>query len=317
MKVVSAIKRVPEDWKQRFQNRFEDIEFQFCHGIEEAEEPLKQADVFVTYGEDLTPERIQTAENLKWIMVLSAGMDKMPFEKIEEKGILVTNVRGIHAQPMAEYAISMLLQVSRQAKTLIEQEKNHEWSRQPVMTEISGQTMILLGTGAISQEVARLAKAFRMKTIGVSKSGNPKEFFDETYLVDDLSEVIGEVGFIVAALPSTEETRYLLKREHFEKMSDKAIFLNMGRGDLVSSDVILEAVRDGLIAHAVLDVFETEPLPEKHPLWDEERVTVTPHVSGISPQYMGRGLEIFEENLNVWMSGQGEYRNKINLKRGY
>ncbi|MBH0231097.1 D-2-hydroxyacid dehydrogenase [Halobacillus yeomjeoni] len=317
MKIVSAIKRVPEEIQNRLKDRFPETEFLFCHGIDEAEAHLPEAEVFVTYGEDLTPDRIEKAVQLKWIMVLSAGMDKMPFAEIDERGVVVTNVRGIHAKPMAEYALSMFLQVSRQAKTLIEQENQHQWNRRPTMNEISGNTMVFLGTGAIAQETARLAKAFHMKTIGFSKTGKDKPHFDETYTQDRLDEFLPYGDFVTAVLPSTVETKYILNIDHFKAMPDHAIFLNMGRGDLVSSEVLLEAVRHPHIHHAVLDVFEQEPLPEDHPFWDEERVTVTPHISGISPHYVPRGFEVFEENLELYLNGNGEMKNIIDLKRGY
>ncbi|MFQ3546261.1 D-2-hydroxyacid dehydrogenase [Halobacillus rhizosphaerae] len=316
MKVVSAIKRVPESIRNHFEQKYSQTEFIFCHGIEEAETYLSEADVFVTYGEDLNKERIQKAEHLKWIMVLSAGMDRMPFEEIEERGITVTNVRGIHARPMAEYAISMLLQVSRQAKTLIAQETKHQWDRTPVLNEINNRTMVLLGTGAIAQETARLAKAFHMKTIGVSKSGNAKPHLDETYTVEELKDVLPEADFVVAVLPSTEETRYLMNKSHFQMMKESSLFLNMGRGDLVSSTDLLEAIRNKEIAHAVLDVFEEEPLPQEHPFWEEENVTVTPHHSGISPHYVPRAFEVFDENLERYLK-QEELVNLIDPKRGY
>lgn len=317
MKVVSAIKRVPDDIQMRLQTRFPDAAFVFCHGMGEAKYYLDEADVFITYGEDLDAEKIKIAKKLKWIMVLSAGMDRMPFGEISKRDILVTNVRGIHAQPMAEYAISMLLQVSRKAKTLLAQEQKEEWSRRPVMNEISGKTMVLLGTGAIPQEVARLAKAFHMKTIGISKSGRSRPNFDKVYPVSQIGIVLPVADFIVAALPSTPDTKNMLTAAHFKGMPKHSIFLNMGRGDLVSSEIILDAVRGGEIAHAVLDVFEEEPLPEGHPLWKEEKVTITPHISGISPQYVPRGFALFEKNMDVFISGEGTLRNIIDPKRGY
>lgn len=317
MKVVSAIKRVPEDIQVRLQTKFSDATFVFCHGMEEAEYYLEEADVFITYGEDLDAEKIKTARKLKWIMVLSAGMDRMPFEEILKRDILVTNVRGIHAQPMAEYAISMLLQVSRKAKTILAQEQKEEWNRRPVMNEISGRTMVLLGTGAIPQEVARLAKAFQMKTIGISKSGRIRPNFDEVYSVQQIDSVLPDADFIVAALPSTSDTKHMLTADHFKRMPKHSIFLNMGRGDLVSSEIILDAVRGGEIDHAVLDVFEEEPLPAGHPFWKEEKVTITPHMSGISPRYIPRGFALFEENMGVFLSGEGTLQNIIDPKRGY
>ncbi|WP_226585166.1 D-2-hydroxyacid dehydrogenase [Halobacillus litoralis] len=317
MKIVSAIKRVPDDIQIRLRTRFDEAEFIFCHGMGEARHYLSSADVFITYGEDLDAEKLQAAKKLKWIMVLSAGMDRMPFEKINERGILVTNVRGIHAQPMAEYAISMLLQVSRKEKKLMEQEQKQEWNRKLVMNEISGKTMVLLGTGAIAQEVARLAKAFKMKTLGLSRSGRSKEYFDQVFPVSQVDLVLQTADFVVSVLPSTSETKHMLKAEHFTIMPSDCVFLNMGRGDLVSSEVILEAVQNRQISHAVLDVFEEEPLPEDHPFWSEEKVTVTPHISGISPEYVPRGFQLFEENLEVFLSGAGELRNIIDPKRGY
>ncbi|MFD1020588.1 D-2-hydroxyacid dehydrogenase [Thalassobacillus hwangdonensis] len=318
MLVLSAIKNVKEDIKENLLDKFgEDAEFKFCHGIDEAKDFLPEAEVFITYGEDLDDAFVKSAKKLKWIMVLSAGMDMMPFEQIDKQGILVTNSRGIHAGPMAEYAISMLLQVARQTKALIEHEEKHLWDRRVKMTEISGSTLVVVGTGAIGQEVARLAKAFKIKTIGLSKTGKMKPHFDETFPVDQLYDILPRADRVVAVLPSTPETEYLLKAEAFEQMLDDAVFLNMGRGDLVATEVILEAVRSGQIAHAVLDVFEQEPLPETSPLWDEPSITVTPHLSGISPQYMYRGFELFEKNMAVYLSGKEDFINKIDTKRGY
>ncbi len=317
MKVVSVIKRVPEEIKNRLRNNFEQVEFHFCHGMEEGRPLLAEADVLITYGEDVTPEVIGEAVKLKWIMVLSAGMDKLPFEEIEKRNIVVTNVRGIHGKPMAEYALSMILQVYRQAKDLIESEHDREWNRSVTIREINGQTMVLLGMGSIAQETARIAQAFQIKTIGVSKSGKTKDYFDEALPVDRLEEALPQADLVVAVLPSTHETEHLLKEDHFELMPDHAVFLNMGRGDLVASDVILEAVRNGQISHAVLDVFEEEPLPEDHPFWEEKNITITPHSSGKSPQYIPRGFDLFEQNLELFLNQDWDMKNLIDPKRGY
>ncbi|MFC7320257.1 D-2-hydroxyacid dehydrogenase [Halobacillus campisalis] len=316
MIVLSAIKRVPESIKKHIQHTFKEADFLWCHGIEEAEQHLNKAEIFITYGEDLNDALIDKAKHLKWIMVLSAGMDRMPFEAIGERDILVTNVRGIHAQPMAEYALSMILQVARNAKVLYQREKEHAWDRSVPMAELSGSNMVLLGTGAIAQETARLAKAFNMKTIGVSRSGKSKSYFDETCTVEEMHTVLPEADYVVAALPSTPETSYLLTKDHFALMPARSVFLNMGRGDLVESSVILEAVQQEEISHAVLDVFEQEPLPKDHPFWKEEKVTITSHLSGISPQYVPRAFEVFERNMNAYLNN-GEMENIIDTKRGY
>lgn len=283
----------------------------------EATKQLAQTDILVTYGEDLSDGLIDQAKKLKWIMVISAGMDRMPLAAIEKRGILVTNARGIHQVPMAEFAISSILQVSRQTKQLYDNEKNHNWDRAVRMQEITGKKMLIAGTGAIGQEVARLAKAFNMKTYGVSRSGRTVEFFDKNVTADEMKMLLPEADFVVSVLPSTSETENFFTEGHFKLLPNHAIFLNMGRGNAVTGAVLLKAIQNGEIAHAILDVFEEEPLPSDHPFWDMEKVSVTPHLSGISPHYLTRALEIFEQNLRTYIKKGTDFKNKIDITRGY
>lgn len=302
----------------RLLENFPEQKFIFCEDMVEAEAYLPDAEVLATFGEDLTPELVERAAHLKWIMVLSAGMDRMPFAEIRERGILVTNSRGIHKIPMAEYAISMLLQVYRQEKFLMKQEAEQAWGKPYInIGEISGKTLLIAGTGAIGQEVARLAKAFRMKTYGVSRSGRPAANFDETYTTDKMEDLLPEADFVVSVLPSTEETKGLFTYKCFQQLPDHAVFLNMGRGDLVHSEDILKAVREQEVAHVVLDVAEKEPLPADHPMWQEEKITITPHVSGVSRHYLPRALEIFEKNLYTFFNSGNEYVNEVDVTQGY
>ncbi|WP_053217143.1 D-2-hydroxyacid dehydrogenase [Virgibacillus senegalensis] len=318
MNIVSSAE-IPQDMQNHFTATYPSHQFRFCNEMEEAKQYIGSADILLTYGEDLTDELIDQAASLKWIMVLSAGIDEMPFQAIKKKGIIVTNSRGIHKIPMAEYAIGMLLQVCRNTELFIDSQRSHQWARgeRAGLREISNKTMVIVGAGAIGQEVARLAKAFRMKTIGVSHSGTERSYFDEMYKPKDLTSILSTADFVVSVLPSTKETRGFFREEHFDKMRPSAIFLNMGRGDAVASETIIHALDRGKIAHAILDVFEQEPLPADHPFWDHEKVTMTPHVSGASPEYLPRAMDIFEENLEKYESGETVLVNTINLDRGY
>lgn len=316
MVIVSSAK-LSTKHKVKLKENYPDLTFIFCDNIEQAKQHFNEAEVILTYGEDLTGDLISQAARLKWIMVLSAGVDKMPFKAIHERGIFVTNAKGIHKTPMAEYAIFMLLQVYRQGKELVNKEAAHEWGRSVRMQEITGKTMAIVGTGAIGQEVARLAKAFQMKTYGISRSGRSVDFFDENFTNEELTHVLPEADFVISVLPSTPETINFFSFEHFQMMPNHAVFLNMGRGDAVSGDTVLKAVREEEIAHAVLDVYETEPLPSNHPFWEKENVTVTPHLSGVSPAYLSRALNIFEKNLQTYLENRNDYMNKIDVTRGY
>lgn len=317
MKVLFTISNVTEKQEQHLVNRFDNCEFTFLKNKENLGDYVKEAEVLVTYGSDLTEDLISRADRLKWIQVLAAGVDDLPFDVIREKGIIVTNARGIHKVPMSEYAISMLLHVYRNEEQFVKDQAEANWNRKYSVREISGKTIVILGTGAIGQELARLAKAFHMKTIGLSRSGNRTEYFDENYSISHLNSVLSKGDFIVSILPSTGETRHLLTEDHFKLMKDEAIFLNMGRGDLVSTEVLLSASKEGEVSHLILDVFEEEPLPKDSPLWKRENITITPHISGVSSRYLERALGIFKENMHLYHKQQEELINKINLERGY
>lgn len=306
-----------EEMQNELREMFPDETFSFYKGMENAKEHLGKSEILLTYGEDLTPELIEQAHQLKWIMVVSAGMEKMPFDAIDKRGILVTNARGIHKIPMAEYTISMMLQTYRQAKVLTEQEKSCVWNRKVNMQEIHGKTILIIGAGAIGGEIARLAKAFSMKTIGINRSGKAVEYVDKIVTLTKLDEVLPEADFVVNVLPSTKETTHILTENHFELMKETAVFINIGRGNVVSEQILIDALKQKKIAHAVLDVFETEPLPSDHIFWKLENVTVTPHLSGISKLYLPRAMEIFKENLKRYKQGETLFINQIDVKRGY
>ncbi|NHM33293.1 D-2-hydroxyacid dehydrogenase [Neobacillus terrae] len=316
MKIVASF--VPsEEIQKDFKDEFPNIEIEYYKGIKNAEKAFTDAEVFLTYGEDLTPEYIELAKNLKWIMVLSAGLERMPFAACADKGILVTNASGIHKIPMAEFTLGTMLEHVKQRKQLRENEISKKWDRKVPMAELSGKTIMVLGIGAIGGEIARLAQAFGMKVIGFNRSGHANEFADITVKLDKLEEHLSEPDFIVSVLPSTSETKYLLNEDHFRLMKKSAVFINIGRGDLVKEEVLLKALEEELISHAYLDVFENEPLKPEHPFWEMNNVTVTPHLSSITKKYQPRGFEIFKHNLHTYINNGNDFINVIDLERGY
>lgn len=315
MVVLFSIK-MNQQHQQHLRESFPKETFIFKENMDEAMNDIVRADVLVGFGGQITESIIEQADQLKWIMIMAAGVDQLPKDIIRKKNIRVTNARGIHKTPMAEYAISMLLQVSRNERQQIENQTAHKWK--PVrVDEMNEKTLLIAGTGAIGSEVARLAKAFNMKTIGVSRSGKRKEYFDETVTNQEVMPKLNKADFIVSVLPSTSETKHFFTYDHFKQMQNHAVFLNMGRGDVLEIDELVQAIRDKEVGHAVLDVFETEPLPEEHFLWDEPNVTITPHMSGLSPYYIKRALAIFEHNLEQFKKQQSDLMNEINILRGY
>ncbi|WP_409297069.1 D-2-hydroxyacid dehydrogenase [Peribacillus sp. SCS-26] len=307
----------PDDLQQQLINSYPDITFRFQKSITADDPYLPEAKILVTYGEDLEDVHIQNAKRLEWVMVMSAGLERMPFKALLKKDIQVTNARGIHKIPMAEYTLGRILEVEKKMRELRELEKKHIWDRNHQFGELYGKTMVVIGAGAIGREVARLAKAFGMSVAGINRDGRPAEHFDRTAGMQKLMDEIPSGDYIVSVLPSTEETKHFLTEQHFNAMKESAIFINIGRGDAVEEKVLLGALRNGSIRHAVLDVFHEEPLPAEHPYWEMDTVTISPHISSISQNYLPRCFEIFEYNLQRFLKGKKDFKNEIDLERGY
>lgn len=304
------------DLKESLTADFQDVQFVFEKRV--STEHLVDCDILVTYGEDLTDEHIAAAQKLEWIFVASAGVEKMPAQAIADRGIYVSNVRGIHKKPMAESILAHILAIKRNLPAIYKKQKERAWGRHKIkFSELNGSTALILGPGAIGQEIGRILQAFEVHTIGCNTSGEAVSYMNETVRMAELESVLGEADIIISMLPSTEKTRGLITAEHFKLMKESAIFMNFGRGDLVSNEVIIEAVENDEIGYVVLDVFEEEPLAEDSPLWGFENVIVSPHVSSHSSRYLERSFDIFKPSLREWMKGERRLQNEVDLLRGY
>ena len=304
-----------ENLKMQMQSEFPEVKFTFS-SIKDVV-ALQKAEIIVTYGEDISEETLDQSPKLKWFMVASAGLEKMPLSEIRKRGIFMTNVRGIHKIPMAESVMAHLLALKRAIPWIYSQQHKQEWNRRSGSSELFGSTAIVLGPGAIGSEIGRLLQAFGVTTIGCNRSGNIAPYMDEMIIFDQLNATLPKADVLISVLPSTKDTRGLLTYEHFVIMKENTIFMNFGRGDLVKEEDIQKAMEERQIAYAVMDVFENEPLNENNPLWNLEGVIVSPHVSSHSSEYVPRSLEIFTHNLHEWLREGKDFQNIINLEKGY
>ncbi|MEL3962374.1 D-2-hydroxyacid dehydrogenase [Lysinibacillus endophyticus] len=304
------------DLQQQLLDQFPQVTFVFHNEIDN--NVLAQADVIVTYGEDLTEDHIEIAQNLKWIFVASAGVEMMPHEKIAEREILVSNVRGIHKKPMAESVLAHILSLKRSLPYIYQNQKNRIWNKRGGNpSELNGSTAFIIGPGAIGAELGRILQAFQVNTIGFNRSGQSAPYMNETYQITELKNHLPKADIVISILPSTKETKHLFQYEHFQLMKDSAIFMNFGRGDLVETDLLIRVLEEKLIGHAVLDVFEEEPLPSNSKLWDLNNITISPHCSSHSTRYLERSFEIFVPSLEKWLKGETDLENKMDILRGY
>ncbi len=247
---------------------------------------------------------------LRWVHATSAGAGEqvrqagLPAEALER--VAITTSSGVHAVPLAEYAIFGLLAVAKDLPKLLEDQRAKAWPevRQP-FRELSGQTLFLVGLGEIGREVARLGKALGMRTVGFRRTqGPPPEWVDEVHGPQRLAELAVRADAMVVSLPMTDQTAGLIDRATIERLPAGCIFVNVGRGGVVDEPALVDALRDRRIAGAVLDVFATEPLPDDSPLWTLPNVLVTPHAAALSARENERIAELFVDNLRRYLDGQ-------------
>jgi phosphoglycerate dehydrogenase-like enzyme len=248
-------------------------------------------------------------EGLRWLHTFSAGVDSPAFQVIIDRGGMLTNSSGASAPSIAQYVIAMMLYRTKRIDEWHDQQRRREWM-QLSPGELTGQTVGIIGTGAIGGEVARLAKAFRMRTVGMRRSENRTPHIDEQVTPRRLPQLLKQSDFVVLACPLTRETEGLIGERELRAMKPTATLINVARGRVVDEAALIRALDERCIAAACLDVFTVEPLPETSPLWDMPNVIVTPHNSGPSPLNMGRAMAIFLDNLDRFAHGR-KMRNLV------
>ncbi|MFL6217803.1 MAG: D-2-hydroxyacid dehydrogenase [Actinomycetes bacterium] len=247
---------------------------------------------------------------LRWIHATSAGAGEqvrkaaLPAEAL--KRVAITTSSGVHAVPLAEYAILGLLAVAKELPRFVEEQRAKAWPevRRP-LRELDGQTLFLVGLGDIGRETARLGKALGMRTVGFRRTqGPPPEWVDEVHGPERLAELAGRADAMVVSLPLTDQTAGLIDRATIDHLPASCIFVNVGRGGVVDEPALIDALRERRIAGAVLDVFATEPLPEDSPLWTLPNVLVTPHAAALSARENERIVQLFVDNLRRYLDGR-------------
>jgi phosphoglycerate dehydrogenase-like enzyme len=260
----------------------------------------------------------EAAPRLKWIQLTSAGADRLLNSGFVEQGITVTTVSGLHAIPIGEFIIGAMLQWAKGAPRTMRAQLKHEWTRF-APTELHGKTVGIVGIGHIGAEAARLAKAFGCRVLATKRSATARSstpYADEILPASELPRLLAESDYVVLCVPLTTDTRGLIGERELRMMKPTACLINIARGPVIVEEALIEALRQGWIAGAALDVFEKEPLPADSPLWDFENVILTPHISGGTENYNRRATEIFARNLGHYLSGE-PLENVVDPARGY
>ena len=282
---------------------------------------LPDTDIFV--GFSLRAEQFGHARKLKWLHSTAAGVGQLMYPELRRSGIEVTNASGVHTIPMAEHILGLLVAMARRFPDCFRYQQLAHWAQQELWNapvrprELHGQTLLLIGFGAIGRAVAKIAHPLGMRVWAVTRSGEGDGALAEKIVpVTMLHEVLSEADFVILAAPETPETRRMIGAPELARMKPSAYFMNVSRGALVDEPSLIAALERREIAGAALDVASQEPLPPESPLWKLENVFITPHMSAVSEHLWTRQTDLLLTNLERWFSG-GELLNRVDLERGY
>ena len=294
-----------QEFKSYLTSDFPAVTFLAVKEEDEVGDFIEKADILVTLR--ISDSLLGRAKNLKWIHCTITGTDyieTLPSFKAQ-KEIILTSSRGIHGPQMSEMAVMLMIAMNRQFPRFIRNQDRRVWERWPTKLLYRKKAGIL-GVGVIGESIAEKCKAFEMTVLGIDPFPRKTDAVDKFYNLDELHYVMSEVDYFISVAPSTPENRKMLNAEAFSRMKPTAFFINIGRGEVVDEDALLQALKDRKIAGAALDTFWQEPLPPEHPFWGMDNVIITPHVGGVSDIYVQQAVKILHENLKRFLKGDRE-----------
>ena len=261
-------------------------------------------------------ENWDAASSVKWVHVSAAGVSQLMFDELVASDITYTNSRGVLSRAIAEFALGFVLDVAKDAQGSFRLQQQKRWQHRTTR-KIQGQSALVVGTGSIGREIARLFRAVGMEVDGAGRTGRSGDAdFGLIYSSRELVKIVRYYDYVVLAAPLTQETRGLVDARVLEAMKPTAALINVGRGQLVETDALIDALESGSIAAAALDVVDPEPLPEGHALWGMENVIITPHMCGDTVDYLDDLGKLFVANLERYCNGE-PLENIVDKSLGY
>jgi phosphoglycerate dehydrogenase-like enzyme len=263
---------------------------------------IGSADILLTFGAHMADHVLEKGKKLRWIQALGTGVDGIVDRPPFRKGVLVSNMHGLHGDSVPEAAIMLMLALARDLPRALRQRNARKWERYPSQL-LKGKTVGIFGVGAIARSLAPKCRSFGMTVVGITSAPRAMEGFDRMVHRDDLESAVRELDFLVLLTPYTPETHGIVGAKMLAAMKPSAFLVNLARGGIVDEDALVGALREKRLAGAALDVFAAEPLPEDHPLWSMDNVIVTPHLGGFHDQYAEEALPTVVENFRKFLAG--------------
>lgn len=283
-------------------------------------ESVPEAEVILNGIPDghLLREILPHAARLRWIHSLSDGVEKILFPELVANPAILTNARGVFKRSLAEFVIGAVLYFAKDFRRIVRCQQAGVW--QPFeMEEAHGKVMGIVGYGETGLACAERAHVLGMKILGLRR--RPELSRDDPYVEkvfgpDELPRLLGQSDYVVLAAPATPQTRRLIGKAEFAVMKASAVFINVGRGSSVDEPAMIEALEQGRLRGAALDVYATEPLPAGHPFYRMENVLLSPHCADHTPGFNERDVELFMQNMQKFLNGEALW-NVVDKEAGY
>jgi phosphoglycerate dehydrogenase-like enzyme len=296
----------------------ESASFRFAADAQELEGAIGGANVLFVW--DFRSTELRDAwhrvDKLQWVHVAGAGVDAVLFPDMVESRVTLTNSRGVFDRSIAEYVLGLMLVFAKELHQTLGLQQQKKWVHRETEM-LAGRKLLVVGAGSIGRTIARLARCAGMEVDAIARTARSSdEDFGRVFASEDLNDALPSVDYVVVAAPLTAQTRGMFGAAQFERMKPSARLINVGRGPIVDEPALIEALRDGRIVGAALDVFSEEPLPEDSPLWEMPQVVVSPHMSGDFVGWLEALGELFVENFRRWERGD-ELLNVVDKERGY
>ena len=272
---------------------------------DEAEALTMMPEADAMYGR-ITPSLLKAARRLRWIQDHTA-LDNFKFPELLESHVLVTSMRGVWSDDIADHAMMFILMLARGSHLYSGSQVRREWRDPAPVVDLGHSTLGIIGLGGIGTEVARRAAAFGMRVLAVDVIQKEKpHFVAELWDLEGLANMMAQSDFVVVCVPYTDQTVKLIGAEQLKQMKQSAFLVNVTRGVVVDLDALTNALQAGEIVGAGLDVFEVEPLPSDHPLWSMENVIITPHIAAVNAhgEEHSRHMNVLKENLRRFLAGE-------------
>jgi len=301
---------IRNQYRDRLRERFPETTIDLADHHSKVGPYIDKAEALVTFAPMLSAEVLAAATRLRWVQALGTGVDNLIDQPTLRKNVIVTNTRGIQGAPVSEAALAGMLALARGLRRAIHAQDERQWRRFPAQL-LHDKTVGIFGVGQIAEVLAPKCKAFGMRVVGVTSAPRKLAGFDRMHRRDELAQVVGDFDFLVLLTPLTPTTRNSIDAGIFAAMKPTSSLINLARGGIVDEPALVDALANGRIAGAALDVFNQEPLASDHPFWSMPNVIITAHQGGFCDVYIDYALPTVETNMECFL--RGDFNGMINV----